>query len=82
MREKKLMDELKHPNIINLMKTFQDEKNLYFVFEVASNGGLDKLTRKCQNRIGEHIVRLLFAQLVNVIEVFQKHEIMHRDLKP
>ena len=82
MREKKLMETLKHPNIVELKSTFQDEKNLYFVFEVARFGSLDKLVRKCQNNIGEHIVRLFFAQLVNVIELLQKMNIMHRDLKP
>jgi len=82
MREKKLMETLKHPNIVELKSTFQDEKNLYFVFEVARFGSLDKLVRKCQNSVGEHIVRLFFAQLVNVIEFLQTKNIMHRDLKP
>lgn len=39
----------------------QDDKNLYFVFENATNGDLDKLIKKCKNKLPEDMVRLLFA---------------------
>lgn len=49
MRERNLMNELNHPNIVNLLCTFKDDVNLYFIFEVAINGNLDQLVKKCQN---------------------------------
>jgi 3-phosphoinositide dependent protein kinase-1 len=82
LRERALLNELKHPNVIELIQTFKDEENLYFVMEAAGNGNLDELVKKCQNRLGENIVRLMFAQCVNVMQLMQEKEIMHRDLKP
>ena len=49
---------------------------------MANNGSLDELVKKCSNQLGEHIVKIMFAQLVNVMELFQTKGIMHRDLKP
>lgn len=40
------------------------------------------MIKACKGRIGEDIVRILFAQLINFMEFIQKEEIMHRDLKP
>lgn len=60
----------------------QDDKNLYFVFEHAMNGDLDKLIKRCKNRLPEDVVRLLFAQMVNYNEYMQEQGVMHRDLKP
>ena len=70
LREKELLDSLRfrHLNIINLMSTFKDSKNLYFVFEHAKNGTLDDLIRKCKGYIPENAVKILFAQLVNFME--------------
>mmetsp|Transcript_41780 Transcript_41780/g.63802 ORF Transcript_41780/g.63802 Transcript_41780/m.63802 type:complete len:141 (+) Transcript_41780:194-616(+) len=70
MREKDLLDSLrfKHANIINLLSTFKDENNLYFVFEQAPNGSLDELIRNCRGQLGEPITKILFAQLVNFLE--------------
>ena len=83
LREKELLDSLRfrHLNIINLMSTFKDSKNLYFVFEFAPNGTIDDLIRKCHGSIPENAVKILFAQLVNFMEFIQKEGIMHRDLK-
>ena len=82
LREKNLLAELKHPNIIELYSTFKDDKNLYFVFEIGPNGTLDDLIKKMKGCMNEKIVQIMFAQMVNVIEFLQTKDIMHRDLKP
>jgi 3-phosphoinositide dependent protein kinase-1 len=63
LREKNLLDSLRfrHNNIINLMSTFKDKKNLYFVFEYTPNGTLDDLIKKCKSHIPENAVKILFA---------------------
>lgn len=83
LREKELLDSLRfrHLNIINLLSTFKDSKNLYFVFEHAKNGTMDDLIRKCKGSIPENAVKILFAQMVNFLEFIQREGIMHRDLK-
>ena len=82
MREKLILNTLKHPNIIELITTFQDENNLYFVFEHAENGMLEDLIKMCKRRLGEDLIKIYMAQLVNFLEYMQQNSIMHRDLKP
>ena len=52
---------MKHPNIIKILSTFKDEENLYFVFENAENGNLDEFVKFCRNKVGEDLVKILFA---------------------
>lgn len=81
-REKELLNSLEHPTIIKLLKTFKDDQQLYFVFEHASNGTLDDFVKTCKNRIGEDLVKIQFAQMINFLEYMQQQGVMHRDLKP
>ena len=60
MREKNLLMDLKHPNIIELIDTAQDEKNLYFIFESGTNGTLDDLI-KITGGIKENVAKIMFA---------------------
>jgi len=55
---------------------------LYFVFEIGPNGTLDDLIKLLKDRITEEIIKILFAQLINVQEFLMQKGIMHRDLKP
>ena len=41
LREKEILNSLKHFNIIELFTTFKDDEQLYFVFEIGQNGTLD-----------------------------------------
>jgi len=82
LRERDLLLCLNHPNIIKMYSCFKDEHNLYFVFENAANGDLDRLIKRTQSKLSEDVVKLMFAQLVNYNEYMQKENVMHRDLKP
>ena len=81
-REKELLNILKHQNIIELVGTFQDEDHLYFLFEHAENGMLEDLIKMCKRRLGEDLIKIYMAQLVNFLEFMQEKGVMHRDLKP
>ena len=82
LREKEILNSLKHFNIIELFTTFKDDEQLYFVFEIGQNGTLDQLIKTLKRDLNEPIIQLMFAQMVNVVEYLQTKEIMHRDLKP
>jgi serine/threonine protein kinase len=41
LREKELLNELRHPNVVELFQTFKEGAYLYFVMEYAPNGSLD-----------------------------------------
>lgn len=68
-REKELLNSLNHSSIIKLLKTFKDANNLYFVFEHAENGTLDDFIKiTCKNKVGEELVKIMFAQMINFLE--------------
>lgn len=84
-RERDLLKDLIHPNIIRQFFTFQDDANLYYVFEYASRGSLTKLISKLS--MGEHkmpleLVRFYSAEILLALELMHSKNIIHRDLKP
>lgn len=48
MNEKKILDEINHPFLVNLIGSFQDSANLYFVLEYVSGGELFSFLRRSQ----------------------------------
>jgi serine/threonine protein kinase len=60
-REKNIMNALNgHPFIISLLCTAKDDKNLYFITDIASNGTLDDLCKQ-KKTIPVPIVRAITA---------------------
>ena len=81
MREKKILSEHSHPNLIELVGTFQDEDNLYFALGYEENGDLAGMINKMK-QLPLSIVRYYTAQLVGVLQYLHFNGIVHRDLKP
>uniref|UniRef100_K3WPX8 Protein kinase domain-containing protein n=1 Tax=Globisporangium ultimum (strain ATCC 200006 / CBS 805.95 / DAOM BR144) TaxID=431595 RepID=K3WPX8_GLOUD len=82
--EKEVLNKLRHPNIIRLYHTFQDNDKLYFLLEFLDGGELlDHLIHeKRQIGLHEDTVRFYLADVVNAIEYVHANQIIHRDLKP
>ena len=81
MREKKILSEFTHPNLIELVGTFQDEDNLYFALGYEANGDLIGLLNRMK-KFPIRMVRYFTAQLVGVLQFIHFNGIVHRDLKP
>ena len=80
-REKDILNLCKHPNVIQLNGTTHDQTDLYFIFDNCENGDLQDLISK-KSQIPIEVAKIYMAQLVSVLELFQSHGIMHRDMKP
>ena len=78
--EKKVLNELKHPNIIQLYHTFQDGANLYFLMEYLTGGEVWDLLMCDKSQIGCHedLARFLAADVVNAIEYMHGCGVLHR----
>ncbi|DAZ95911.1 TPA: hypothetical protein N0F65_012622 [Lagenidium giganteum] len=82
--EKEVLNRLRHPNIIRLYQTFQDDDNLYFLLEYLSGGELlDRLLFEGrQVGLNEEAARFYLADMLNAVEYLHAQQLVHRDLKP
>eukprot|EP01028_Stygiella_incarcerata_P004345 TRINITY_DN1945_c0_g1_i2.p1 TRINITY_DN1945_c0_g1~~TRINITY_DN1945_c0_g1_i2.p1 ORF type:complete len:335 (-),score=96.41 TRINITY_DN1945_c0_g1_i2:1260-2264(-) len=79
--EKAVLQEVQHPFIIRLYKTFMDTNNLYMVLEYAPGGEVFSHLRKI-GRFTNDVARIYAAEIVLALESLHSHDIVYRDLKP
>ncbi|KAJ3928726.1 MAG: kinase-like domain-containing protein [Lentinula lateritia] len=81
IQERRLLEEVDHPFIVNLRYAFQDDENCFFVLDLMLGGDL----RFHLERLGslqEDVVKFYVAQLSSAVEFLHEIGIMHRDIKP
>ncbi|KAI8146378.1 kinase-like domain-containing protein [Fennellomyces sp. T-0311] len=84
LREYRSLSQLdRHPNIVQLHKTFvaaPDE--LHLVMEYVNGGNLYQLLHERQSPLDHVDVRRIFRQILQALEHIHQQGIFHRDLKP
>ena len=83
--EIKILKEIKHKNIMQLIEIKQTSENYYLVCELCNGGSL----RQCLNKylkmyrkpFSEEITQHLMRQIVEALKYLHGLRIMHRDLK-
>ena len=84
IHERNYMSLIKHPNIVSLIKDFEDETYLYFVMEYFKGGDLSNYL---SNIKGDEInLEKIAAKIIKIIaqgvQYLNNFGIVHRDLKP
>ncbi|EKX30861.1 hypothetical protein GUITHDRAFT_55340, partial [Guillardia theta CCMP2712] len=80
--EKRIMEITNgHQAIITLYGTFQDERNLYMVLELAQGGEMFKLLRRLE-RFEVDTAKFYCAQVILGLHHLHSMNIVYRDLKP
>lgn len=81
IQERRLLEEVDHPFIVNLRYAFQDDQNCFFVLDLMLGGDLRfHLERK--EFIPEEVVVFWVAELSSGLEYLHRQKIIHRDIKP
>ncbi|KIK10281.1 hypothetical protein K443DRAFT_670909 [Laccaria amethystina LaAM-08-1] len=81
IQERRLLEEIDHPFVVNLRYAFQDDENCFFVLDLMLGGDL-RFHLERRGFIREEVVRFWMAELSSALEYLHQQRIIHRDLKP
>ena len=71
-----------HPNLVNLIHSFETESHLYLVLEFCSMGDLYEAIRLGQGPLETKNVREFISQLICAVDFMHSRGLYHRDIKP
>ena len=71
-----------HPNIVNLIHSFETDAHVYLVLEFCSKGDLYEAIRLGQGPLETENVREFMLQLVGAVDYMHSKGLYHRDIKP
>ncbi|XP_056645750.1 calcium/calmodulin-dependent protein kinase type 1 [Diorhabda sublineata] len=79
--EIKVLRRLKHPNIVQLLETFEDKSKVYLIMELVTGGELfDRIVEK--GSYTEKDAADLIRQVLEAVDYMHDQGVVHRDLKP
>lgn len=71
-----------HPNIVNLLHTFETDAHVYLVLEYCPQGDLYEAIRNGHGPLETEHVRQFMLQLVDSVAFIHSKGVFHRDIKP
>lgn len=81
-REIKILKQLKHPNVVELIEEITAEKNLYLVMEYVQGFSLQAhITKQACKRLDEPDAAEIFSQFMNGLAYCHRNNVAHRDIK-
>lgn len=81
-REVKIQNSLVHPNILRLVRTFDEQTYVYMLLEYCGKGSLRSLLQQSPgNRLEDSIAAGYFEQIARGVEWMHRNSCVHRDLK-
>lgn len=79
--ERQILEDLKHPFIVQLYYAFQTDDRLYLILEFASGGELFT-HMAAEHMFSEEVASFYLAELILALEHLHSLGIVYRDLKP
>jgi protein kinase X len=79
--EKKILETINHPFIVNLKGTFQTPSHVFMLLDYACGGELFTLLRR-EGRFANDVALFFATEIVLAFEYLHSMDIAYRDLKP
>jgi len=79
--ERQILSSIRHPFIVNLYRSFQDDKNLFLIMEYVIGGELFSHIKRA-GRFSNEVARFYAAEILLALEYLHSLNITYRDLKP
>lgn len=71
-----------HPNIVNLLRSFETESHHFLVLEFCHRGDLYEAIREGRGPLETEHVRQFMLELVDAVTYMHSRGVYHRDIKP
>ncbi|XP_035672668.1 cyclin-dependent kinase-like 1 [Branchiostoma floridae] len=81
LREIRMLKQLKHANLVNLLEVFRRKRRLHLVFEYCDHTVLNELDRNPKG-VPEHQTKRIIWQTLQAVNFCHQHNCIHRDVKP
>ena len=77
------LSQLKHPNIVRLIDSFEEDGELHLVEELCNSGDLfDYVKANPAGRLQEQEAKHFMGCILEGLKYIHSHGIVHRDIKP
>lgn len=80
--EAKVLADLKHPNIVEVINFFQANSTVYIVMTYDYGVTLDKLIKKVKINVTDEFLTPVFKGLLLGLDAIHQQQILHLDIKP
>lgn len=79
-REIDIHKNLSHPNIVNLIETFEKDKEIIIIMELNTDSSLNKIIKKKSLSVEE--IKKYTIEILKGLKYLHEKYIIHRDIKP
>ena len=80
-RELKMLQQLKHENIVEFQESFIHKNNLFLVFEFLEKNLLEVL-EESPDGLPPRLIKSFVYQMCKALDYMHKNNMIHRDIKP
>lgn len=81
IQERRLLEEIDHPFVVNMRYAFQDDENCFCVLDLMLGGDM-RFHLKKEGPFPEQAVQFWVAELSSAVHYLHQQRIVHRDIKP
>ena len=80
-RELKMLQIIKHPNVVEFQEAFTNKKNLFLVFEYVEKNLLEVLEESPEG-LSPKLIKSFVYQMCKALQYLHSINMIHRDVKP